>query len=206
MKPFEILFRLFAPPRRARRAASVSRPRLEALEDRVVPATILWTGAAGDNLWGSSGNWNLGRLPGAGDDVVIDVAGDQTVVYGGGTTSIRSLVSRESLRMAGGKLTATDSLKVTGAGLDFAGGSFGSAVTLTNADLRLGSTGAATFIFVREQNTLTGNPLSGQSIIVRADPATPAEASAKLTASGALINSGLIRLDSGATAGGLASL
>ena len=61
MKPFEILFRLFAPPRRARRAAPVSRPRIEALEDRVVPATILWTGTAGDNLWGTSGNWDLGR-------------------------------------------------------------------------------------------------------------------------------------------------
>src|SRR6266850_877975 len=35
--------------------------------------TITWTGGAGTNAWGTPANWNLNRVPGAGDDVVIPV-------------------------------------------------------------------------------------------------------------------------------------
>ena len=43
-------------------------------------ATVTWTGAAGDNLWWTDGNWDSGVTPGAtsADDIVIP-AGD--VVY-----------------------------------------------------------------------------------------------------------------------------
>ncbi|MBX3401239.1 MAG: cadherin-like domain-containing protein [Gemmataceae bacterium] len=40
------------------------------LEDRVTPATITWINAAGGS-WGTAANWDLGRLPTTGDDVVI---------------------------------------------------------------------------------------------------------------------------------------
>ncbi|MCC6359294.1 MAG: immunoglobulin domain-containing protein [Phycisphaerales bacterium] len=42
-------------------------------------ATITWTGGAGDGQWGSAANWDLARVPQAGDDVVIAQAGAFTV-------------------------------------------------------------------------------------------------------------------------------
>ncbi|MFO0796476.1 MAG: tandem-95 repeat protein [Gemmataceae bacterium] len=62
--------------RRPSPTAPIRRPRprfrfgLEEVEDRVVPATITWTNAAGGN-WHVAANWDLGRVPVAGDDVVI---------------------------------------------------------------------------------------------------------------------------------------
>jgi predicted pyridoxine 5'-phosphate oxidase superfamily flavin-nucleotide-binding protein len=41
------------------------------LEDRTVPTTILWTGDGGTSNWDAHRNWNLDRVPIAGDDVVI---------------------------------------------------------------------------------------------------------------------------------------
>src|SRR5439155_10486849 len=63
--------------RPARRLPVRRRPPLllEVLEERHAPATITWTGAAGDNAFLSAGNWNLNRAPGAGDQVVIDATG-----------------------------------------------------------------------------------------------------------------------------------
>ncbi|HJT77852.1 MAG TPA: autotransporter-associated beta strand repeat-containing protein, partial [Gemmataceae bacterium] len=70
---------------RQRRGKAVggARPRLEALEDRLAPATLTWTGAL-DNLWGSSlgsgpntlTNWTSSdsrpvAIPQAGDDLVF---------------------------------------------------------------------------------------------------------------------------------------
>lgn len=67
--------------------------------------TITWNGLAGDNLWHTPGNWDLARVPGAGDDVVIpDLAGTPSVTYFTGTTSIQSLDCTESVILAGGTL------------------------------------------------------------------------------------------------------
>src|SRR5262249_26225224 len=47
------------------RSASLRRRRLilETLETRAVPATLVWTGAAGDELWSSPNNWAGGGSP-----------------------------------------------------------------------------------------------------------------------------------------------
>jgi hypothetical protein len=54
-----------------------SRPRLEALGDRVVPAQLFWTGAV-DNTWANGGNWillnNTSRAPQTGDDLVFQAS------------------------------------------------------------------------------------------------------------------------------------
>ena len=44
---------------------------IEALEDRVTPATINWTGNGANNFWTNPSNWNLARAPLAGDDLVF---------------------------------------------------------------------------------------------------------------------------------------
>ncbi len=37
------------------------------------PATLSWTGAAGDGLWSTGGNWDLGRAPAAQDTAVVNL-------------------------------------------------------------------------------------------------------------------------------------
>ena len=53
---------------RARKSNRSMKPRLEALEARLVPATVFWTGAAGDLNWGTPGNWGSGSVPTGNDD------------------------------------------------------------------------------------------------------------------------------------------
>lgn len=46
------------------------RPRLESLEDRLVPAVNNWLGTV-DGNWNTAGNWSLGNVPTVQDDVVF---------------------------------------------------------------------------------------------------------------------------------------
>ncbi|HLJ95855.1 MAG TPA: hypothetical protein VKU02_21945, partial [Gemmataceae bacterium] len=48
------------------------RLQLETLEDRTVLDTVNWTNPAGGN-WNVPGNWNVGHVPAASDDVIIDI-------------------------------------------------------------------------------------------------------------------------------------
>ena len=43
----------------------------ENLEDRVTPATISWRGNGANSNWTNPSNWNRGRAPLAGDDLVF---------------------------------------------------------------------------------------------------------------------------------------
>lgn len=68
--------------------------------------TITWTGGAGTNSWHTAGNWDLNRVPAAGDDVVIpDMTPNVNVTYSSGGTSINSLISAEAFSLTGGTLT-----------------------------------------------------------------------------------------------------
>lgn len=60
------------PRRCATRPRASYRLRLEALEDRVLPATRTWTGLAADSHWTSAANWDGGvTAPAAGDTLVF---------------------------------------------------------------------------------------------------------------------------------------
>ena len=65
--------------------------------------TITWTGAAGTSNWLTPGNWDLNRLPGATDDVVIELAG-ATVDLGDPSDPGDLLYEIRSLRHSGGTL------------------------------------------------------------------------------------------------------
>lgn len=53
-----------------------------ALASRAEAATITWTGGGGTSSWHSAANWDLARVPEAGDDVVIpDMSPDVNVTY-----------------------------------------------------------------------------------------------------------------------------
>lgn len=66
--------------------------------------TITWTGAVG-NSWQSPGNWDLNRVPGAGDDVIInDLPATSLVTYSSGNTGVNSVTCAEDFSLSGGTL------------------------------------------------------------------------------------------------------
>lgn len=149
---------------------------LETLEDRLTPATISWTGAGANNLWHNADNWDLNRTPDVGDDVVIDIQGKPTIVYNSGTTTVHSITSKESLRIQGGALSATDGFTVQNADFFYEGGSVGGTVVLAKVDLTLATANAGTFRFKGIDNTLVGNIRADHTIIVQSENKAGAEA------------------------------
>jgi hypothetical protein len=100
---------------RPRRAALPLR--LEALEERAVPATVTWVNPSGGD-WDTAANWSDGtvsRLPGPNDDAVIPTPGI-TVTHANGFTfdSVRSLTSAATLALSGGTLEISAASEVSG--------------------------------------------------------------------------------------------
>src|SRR5436190_1716771 len=58
--------------RRLSRRARTVRLQLEALEERLAPATATWTGNGTTNNWSQAANWSTNTVPGAADTVVFD--------------------------------------------------------------------------------------------------------------------------------------
>lgn len=86
--------------------------RLESLECRYLLSAIAWTGAGDAACWNDDANWDLGRLPAAGDDVSIPDVAATTQVLLAGTHSFNSLISNESLRIQGADITVPGSIQV----------------------------------------------------------------------------------------------
>lgn len=93
------------------------RPRLETLETRENPAIIQWTNPFGGD-WNNPANWDLGRLPAAQDDVIIDVPGAVTITHSSGNTTVQSIQSQEALVLNGGVLDVNGPMHV-GGGISF---------------------------------------------------------------------------------------
>ncbi len=94
-------------------------------------ATITWTGAAGDSSWHNPANWDLARVPDAGDDVVIpDVPATPMVTFSSGATAINSVTSSELLTISGGSLDIATASTLN-SGLSLSGGSLLGAGTVT---------------------------------------------------------------------------
>jgi fibronectin-binding autotransporter adhesin len=74
--------RLSRPTTHSRRAARGPsfRPWLEALEERLVPATHTWTGAGATNLWSDSGDWT-GGVPVNNDNLIFPASSPQLATY-----------------------------------------------------------------------------------------------------------------------------
>jgi len=75
-------------------------------------ATIRWVNPTG-GFWDVAANWDLGRLPGPEDSVFIDIRDDSGVIeHRTGTSVITSLVSKEPIRLTGGTLDASGTIRV----------------------------------------------------------------------------------------------
>ncbi|MFN4261141.1 MAG: beta strand repeat-containing protein [Gemmataceae bacterium] len=105
-----------SPPRRDARRY-FRRLELERLEDRLAPATAIWTGAAGDGLWTTAANWNGGVAPVAGDDLIfpdgaatLTVTNDFTVGTTFSTITINGgdyTLNGNALFLSGGRISSS---------------------------------------------------------------------------------------------------
>ena len=116
---------------------------VEPLEGRVLLAAVSWTGNGDGTNWHDPNNWSNNAVPGASDDVTIDVAADPTIVYSStaGNRTINSLLSREVINFTGGRLTLLTTATVE-ATTTLSGGSLeGGTWTLDGVSLLFSSSG-----------------------------------------------------------------
>ena len=137
--------------RKSRRSTRFRLPSFESLEKRVVPTTIFWLNPAGGN-WDTASNWMGGVVPGAGDDAVINVAGNVTIAHSNNTTdNVQSVTASDPITLSAGTLSVAGSFSDSST-VTLAGG------TLANATVPAGtilSTSPAT------TNTFQNVTLSG---------------------------------------------
>ena len=63
----------------------------------VSAAVVTWDGGGGDTSWHTANNWNPDGVPGAADDVTINIGANPTITHTTGTTTINSLSCDEDL-------------------------------------------------------------------------------------------------------------
>jgi hypothetical protein len=107
------------------------------LEDRTLLATVRWINASGGD-WGIATNWRdpqgVNRLPGSGDDAIIDLA-NISVTHSTGTDSVRSLVtSNGTFNLVGGTLNITITLQGNST-FQLSGGTLGNATVMAGTTI-----------------------------------------------------------------------
>jgi hypothetical protein len=158
---------------------------LEALETRLAPSIVNWSGQGDRVSWRDPANWDSNQLPGPGDDVVISSAnvtsavvhsqgidavnsltGDAPLVVSGGSLSLASSSSlRNTVRLTGGSLTGAGDLQLDGL-LVWTGGTMdGTGITAVAGGASLsGSTGTLGRTLDRASVVTLDGPFSGLSI------------------------------------------
>ncbi len=69
--------------------------------------TVTWDGDGGDASWQNPANWSTDALPASGDDVVVDVAAEFSLISSSNVT-VRSLQCSNDLMLAAGRFRVTD--------------------------------------------------------------------------------------------------
>src|SRR5579884_2481027 len=107
-------------------------PATERLEARVLLSAVAWTGGGDGATWTDPLNWSTGVVPGAADDVTIDVPGNITVQITGGAQMVQSLTTSDTLSISAGSLVTSAPSQI--ANLVLAGGTLDGTgdVTVTN--------------------------------------------------------------------------
>ena len=110
-------------------------------------AAISWDGGGDGVSWSDAINWSGDVLPGASDDVTINVGGTATITLASGTQTINSLSCDEALVISGGSLDIAAASSIT------AGGS----LTLSGGTLTGGGTLTVTSTMVWSSGTMSGS-------------------------------------------------
>src|SRR5262249_42874114 len=150
---------------RKRNRSTRRQPRIEWMEPRTMLSAVSWTGGAGDNNWDSTANWDTNAVPGASDDVTINIAADvmhsdavndsinslpstQPLTISGGSLSIAAASTiSNNLSITGGTLTGAGDLTVSGLVTLTAGTLSGSSVLNANGGMLINPSGSGTFFF-----------------------------------------------------------
>ncbi len=135
-----------------RRGADNLRSRLQLLdlEQRVLLSVVIWKNLAGGD-WSVAGNWDLGRLPGPTDDVLIPNLGFFSVTHARGSDTVHSLTADRPLILSGGTLTVAGSVRA-GSPISLSGGTLSKAIVAIGTTLTGSSSGGTL-----DQVTLNGN-------------------------------------------------
>jgi hypothetical protein len=131
--------RTFAISKQARRSGRGRprfRPRLDALEERLAPAVVVWDGGplGTGTSWNDPANWVGERLPEAGDDAEIGAAFNGITITSTADVSINSVTSAAALRIMAGTFTVAATATITNM-LTLADGTFTGAGDLTVSGL-----------------------------------------------------------------------
>ncbi len=105
-------------PRPGRKAVSEFQPGsdLFALERRTLLSAVSWINPAGGD-WDTASNWNTGSVPGASDDVTIDLSPGITVTHSQGDTdsvNTLSLAAADTLSISSGILSIESASTIDG--------------------------------------------------------------------------------------------
>ena len=133
-----------SPPRAPR-----FRPHLESLEDRAVPATVLWVNPSGGD-WDVGSNWSTGQVPTKSDRVVVALPGVTITHSQNVADSVRSISGAQGLVVSGGSLNITNSFTLN-------------QLTLSGGELTLGSSSGSKSanLILTGAFTWTGGVLDG---------------------------------------------
>ena len=178
--------------------------------------TNQWTGAAGDFLWSSAGNWSLGTVPAPEHDVLIGKAGTYTVsvdtaavvssVKLGGTSGTQTLdlldllsltngtvTTKGIINLSGGSLNVESNLNVSG-GMNWNSGSVsgnGTTTVLNGGKLKvLGGGLKSLFGSIKNQGVFTWNSdaaLDGSNATLRNEGTMLLQANCTLTTSSSAV-------------------
>jgi hypothetical protein len=124
-------------------------------------STITWINTAGGD-WDTPSNWDLGRVPGLGDDVVITIPGITITHASAQADAIQSLTSQAFISLSAGSLTIGGASAIN-ATLTIAGAtvSITDRVTVQNLELDSGTLTGAGAVTITESFTWTGGTMSG---------------------------------------------
>ena len=149
---------------------------MEMLEQRLLLAQDVWTGAGDDKTWQDANNWSTKAVPGSADSAMISVASNLTIDYNG-TSSIQNVTDNAALNFTGGSLTVTS------------GSSQVSGSLTVGAGATLSVSGSGTTFTASGATTINGSNLFASGGAVVAFPnvtalSTPTSGNVSIQASG----------------------